>query len=189
MVGNPRLAEMGFVEESMGHNAIAAGFQGQRQWTDTYPNGDFMEAILNSSFDWNGIRAPYIMATENDCLNGTVMLFGNLLTGTAQVFADVRTYWSPAAIKRVTGYDPTGAGGRRLDPPDQLRRGRAGRRRLSADRRPARYEALLGHQRAGGEGVPRRHHVVPGDTRILPRQRIFVALRLARRNAGHDARG
>ncbi|MFZ1934900.1 MAG: L-fucose isomerase [Thermoguttaceae bacterium] len=108
MVGNPRLAEMGFVEESMGHNAIAAGFQGQRQWTDTYPNGDFMEAILCSSFDWNGIRAPYVMATENDCLNGTVMLFGNLLTGTAQVFADVRTYWSPAAIKRVTGYDVTG---------------------------------------------------------------------------------
>ena len=72
MVGNPRLAEMGFVEESMGHNAIAAGFQGQRQWTDTYPNGDFMEAILCSSFDWNGIRAPYIMATENDCLNGVV---------------------------------------------------------------------------------------------------------------------
>jgi len=109
MVGNPRLAEMGFVEESMGQNAIAPGLQGQRQWTDTYPNGDFMEAILNSSFDWNGIRAPYIMATENDCLNGTVMLFGNLLTNTAQVFADVRTYWSPAALKRVTGYEATGA--------------------------------------------------------------------------------
>ncbi|MCD4727537.1 MAG: L-fucose isomerase [Pirellulales bacterium] len=113
MVGNPRLAELGFGEESLGHNAIAAGFQGQRQWTDHLPNGDFMEAILNSSFDWNGIRAPYIMATENDSLNGVAMLFGHLLTCTAQVFADVRTYWSPEALKRVAGYEATGqaAGG------------------------------------------------------------------------------
>jgi L-fucose isomerase len=113
MVGNPRLAELGFGEEALGHNAIAAGFQGQRQWTDHLPNGDFMEAILNSSFDWNGIRQPFILATENDSLNGAAMLFGHLLNGTAQVFADVRTYWSPAAIKRVTGYDVTGvaAGG------------------------------------------------------------------------------
>ena len=113
MVGNPRLAELGFGEEALGHNAIAAGFQGQRQWTDHLPNGDFMEAILNSSFDWNGIRAPYILATENDSLNGVAMLFGHLLTCTAQVFADVRTYWSPEAIRRVTGHEPTGvaAGG------------------------------------------------------------------------------
>jgi L-fucose isomerase len=108
MVGNPRLAELGYGEESLGHNAIVAGFQGQRQWTDHFPNGDFMEAILNSSFDWNGIREPYIVATENDCLNGVSMLFGHLLTGTAQIFADVRTYWSPHAIKRVTGSDPSG---------------------------------------------------------------------------------
>ncbi|HHW03822.1 MAG TPA: L-fucose isomerase [Thermoanaerobacterales bacterium] len=108
MVGNERLAELGFVEEAQGHNAIAAGFQGQRQWTDHFPNGDFMEAILNSSFDWNGIRAPYIMATENDSLNGVSMLFGYLLTNTAQIFADVRTYWSPDAIKRVTGKELTG---------------------------------------------------------------------------------
>lgn len=113
MVGNPRLAELGFGEEALGHNAIAAGFQGQRQWTDHLPNGDFMEAILNSSFDWNGIRAPYIVATENDSLNGVAMLFGHLLSCTAQVFADVRTYWSPEALKRVTGYELTGvaAGG------------------------------------------------------------------------------
>ncbi|MDR0507040.1 MAG: L-fucose isomerase [Dysgonamonadaceae bacterium] len=103
MTGNPRLKELGFGEESLGHNAIAAGFQGQRQWTDFYPNGDFTEAILNSSFDWNGIRAPYILATENDALNGTAMLFGNLLTNTASIFADVRTYWSPKAVERVTG--------------------------------------------------------------------------------------
>ena len=103
MVGNPRLAELGFGEEAMGHNAIAAGFQGQRQWTDHFPNGDFLEAILSSSFDWNGIRQPYLVATENDSLNGVVMLFGHLLTGTAQLFADVRTYWSPDAVKRVTG--------------------------------------------------------------------------------------
>jgi len=108
MVGNLRLKELGFGEESYGHNAIAAGFQGQRQWTDFMPNGDFMETILNSSFDWNGIRQPYIMATENDALNGIAMLFGHLLTQTSQIFADVRTYWSPEAVKRVTGMDLTG---------------------------------------------------------------------------------
>jgi len=113
MVGNERLTEIGFGEEAMGHNAIAAGFQGQRQWTDHWPNGDFMEAMLCSSYDWNGIRQPYIMATENDALNGVCMLFGHLLTNTAQVFADVRTYWSPAAIEDVTGWKPEGlsAGG------------------------------------------------------------------------------
>jgi L-fucose isomerase len=105
--GNPRLADLGFGEEALGHNALAGGFQGQRHWTDHLPNGDFMEAILNSSFDWNGIRQPYIMATENDSLNATAMLFGHLLTGTAQVFADVRTYWSPDAVKQVTGYQLT----------------------------------------------------------------------------------
>ncbi|QTL99884.1 L-fucose isomerase [Iocasia frigidifontis] len=103
MIGNPKLAELGYGEESHGHNAIAAGFQGQRQWTDHFPNGDFMEAILNSSFDWNGIREPFILATENDSLNAIPMLFGHLLTNTAQIFADVRTYWSPAAVERVTG--------------------------------------------------------------------------------------
>ncbi len=113
MVGNPRLAELGYGEEALGHNAILAGFQGQRQWTDHFPNGDFLEAILNSSFDWNGLREPYLMATENDCLNGVAMLFGHLLTNTAQVFADVRTYWSPAAVQRVAGYALSGlaAGG------------------------------------------------------------------------------
>jgi L-fucose isomerase len=108
MIGNPRLKELGFGEEALGHNAIVGGFQGQRQWTDFMPNGDFLEAILNTSFDWNGIRQPYIVATENDSLNGGCMLFGHLLTGAAQVFSDVRTYWSPEAIKRVTGYQPTG---------------------------------------------------------------------------------
>lgn len=103
MIGNPRLAEFGYIEESMGHNAIVAGFQGQRHWTDHFPNGDFLEAILNSSFDWNGIRQPFIMATENDSLNGIAMLFGHLLTNTAQIFSDVRTYWSADAVKRVTG--------------------------------------------------------------------------------------
>ncbi len=113
LVGNPRLAEIGFGEEAMGHNAIAGGFQGQRQWTDHSPNGDFMEAFLNTSFDWDGIRAPYVFATENDSLNGAAMLFGYLLTNTAQVFADVRTYWSPEAVKRVTGVELEGraAGG------------------------------------------------------------------------------
>lgn len=108
MVGNPRLRELGYGEEANGHNAIASGFQGQRQWTDHMPNGDFLEAILNSSFDWNGIRAPYIVATENDALNGVSMLMGHLLTNAAMIFADVRTYWSPDAVKRVTGYEVSG---------------------------------------------------------------------------------
>jgi L-fucose isomerase len=108
MVGNPKLKDMGFGEEALGHNALAAGFQGQRQWTDFYPNGDFTEAIMNSSFDWTGVRQPFVLATENDALNGTAMLFGYLLTNTAQIFADVRTYWSPEAVERVTGKKLTG---------------------------------------------------------------------------------
>ncbi|MFJ1491601.1 L-fucose isomerase [Capnocytophaga canis] len=103
MIGNPKLRELGFGEESNGRNALISGFQGQRQWTDFMPNGDFPEAILNSSFDWNGIRQAFVVATENDCLNGVSMLFGHLLTGTAQIFSDVRTYWSPEAVKRITG--------------------------------------------------------------------------------------
>lgn len=113
MVGNPHLETIGWGEEALGYNAIAGGFQGQRHWTDHLPNGDFMEAVLCSSFDWNGRREPFVFATENDSLNGATMLLGHLLTGTAQVFADVRTYWSPEAVKRVTGHDLTGpaAGG------------------------------------------------------------------------------
>jgi L-fucose isomerase len=109
MIGNPKLSSFGFGEEALGHNAIAAGFQGQRQWTDHFPNGDFLETMLNTSFDWNGIRQPFIVATENDCLNGIAMLFGHLLTGTAQIFSDVRTCWSPDAAKRVTGVTLEGA--------------------------------------------------------------------------------
>lgn len=108
MVGNPRLKKAGYGEEALGHNAILAGFQGQRQWTDHMPNGDFLEAILCSSFDWNGIRPPYLVATENDAMNGVPMLLGYLLTNTAQMFSDIRTYWSPEAITRVTGMKPGG---------------------------------------------------------------------------------
>jgi L-fucose/D-arabinose isomerase len=108
MVGNPRLRDIGFGEEANGHNAILAGFQGQRHWTDFMPNGDFLEAMLCSSFDWNGIRPPYLVATENDAMNGVPMLFGYLLTNTAQMFSDIRTYWSPEAITRVTGIKPEG---------------------------------------------------------------------------------
>ncbi len=108
MLGNPRLQEMGFKEEAIGHHAIAAGFQGQRQWTDWKPNGDFSEALLCSTFDWNGIRESYVLATENDACNGIAMLFGKLLTGCGQMFSDVRTYWSPEAVKRVTGKELTG---------------------------------------------------------------------------------
>lgn len=108
MIGNPKLLEMGFKEEAMGHNAIVAGFQGQRQWTDFYPNGDYSESLLNTSFDWNGIREAFVLATENDACNGVAMMFGHLLTNTAQIFSDVRTYWSPEAVKRVTGKELTG---------------------------------------------------------------------------------
>jgi L-fucose isomerase len=108
MVGNPKLNEVGYGEEALGHNAIASGFQGQRQWTDYLPNGDFSEAILNSSFDWNGIREPYIVATENDTLNAVCMLLGHLMTNSASIFGDIRTYWSPDSVKRVTGHELTG---------------------------------------------------------------------------------
>jgi L-fucose isomerase len=113
MVGNQKLAGMGHGEEALGHNAILGGFQGQRQWTDYLPNGDFLETILNTSFDWNGIRPPYVVATENDSLNGVSMLLGHLLTHTAQIFADVRTFWSPQAVQRVAKHKLTGkaAGG------------------------------------------------------------------------------
>lgn len=107
MNGNKNLPE-GCEEEAVGHNAIAAGFQGQRQWTDFYPNADFAEALLNTSFDWEGVREPYILATENDVLNGIGMLFMKLLTNRPQMFADVRTHWSADAVKRVTGYDIEG---------------------------------------------------------------------------------
>jgi L-fucose isomerase len=113
MIGNPKLHQLGWGEEALGRNAILAGFQGQRAWTDHWPNGDFLEAMLNSSFDWNGIREPFLVATENDCLNGIAMLFGHLLTDTASIFADVRTFWSPEAVRRVAGYELDGpaAGG------------------------------------------------------------------------------
>ena len=108
MIGNRKLALRGWGEEARGRNAIAGGFQGQRQWTDHFPNADFTEAILNSSFDWNGIREAFVFATENDSLNGISMLFGHLLTNTAQIFSDVRTYWSPESVRRVTGKDVEG---------------------------------------------------------------------------------
>jgi L-fucose isomerase len=108
MIGNQKLIEKGFREEGLGRNAILSGFQGQRQWTDYKPNADFTEAFLNSSFDWNGIRQAFVMATENDSLNGVSMLFGHLLSNTSQIFSDVRTYWSPEAVKRVTGKELSG---------------------------------------------------------------------------------
>ena len=113
MIGNPVLAGMGLEEEACGHNAIVGGFQGQRQWTDHMPNGDFAETILNTTFDWNGVRRPYTFATENDTLNGVTMLLLQLLTNRAQMFSDVRTYWSPESVKRVTGIELEGraAGG------------------------------------------------------------------------------
>lgn len=106
--GNKKLAEMGWYEEALGRNGLAAGFQGQRMWTDWLPNGDFTEAILASTFDWNGAKQPMAFATENDTLNGISMLFGTLLTNKAPIFSDVRTYWSKEAVERVTGKMLTG---------------------------------------------------------------------------------
>lgn len=108
LYGNPKLSELGWHEEALGKNAVAAGFQGQRQWTDWLPNADFTEAIMASTFDWNGVKAPTPFATENDTLNGAAMLLGTLATGTAPCFHDVRTYWSPEACERVTGHKPEG---------------------------------------------------------------------------------
>ncbi len=108
MIGNPKLDEMGWHEEALGRNAILGGFQGQRQWTDWLPNADFSEAIISSTFDWNGARQPIPVATENDTLNGVSMLFGTLVSDRAPCFHDVRTYWSPEACERVTGKAPTG---------------------------------------------------------------------------------
>lgn len=108
MNGNPKLAEMGWLEESKGRNAILGGFQGQRNWTDFMPNADFSEAILNTSFDWNGKRKPIPFATENDGLNGATQLLLHQITSKAAIFADVRTYWSPEAVERVTGWKPDG---------------------------------------------------------------------------------
>ncbi|MDO4212319.1 MAG: L-fucose isomerase [Bacteroidales bacterium] len=108
MEGNPRLLEMGYEEEAKGHNAICGGVQGQRQWTDYKPNFDFPESLMCSSYDWNGIREAKVLATENDFLNGISMLFGHLLTNRGVLFSDVRTYWSPEAVERVTGWKPEG---------------------------------------------------------------------------------
>lgn len=115
MIGNPKLASskvgkaQGFkanVERAQGANAIMAGTQGQRQWTDLYPNFDVTESILNSSFDWNGFRAPFVVATENDSKNGIGMLAANLVSGgMSQLFADIRTNWTPESVKKATGKD------------------------------------------------------------------------------------
>ena len=183
MHGNPKLAEMGFEEEAMGHNAIAGGFQGQRQWTDFRPDGDFPEAILNSSFDWNGIREAVTFATENDTLNGASMLLLHLLTNRAQLFADVRTFWSPEAVERVTGRRLTGraaggiihlinSGSCTLDATGQ---------QSDAAGNPA-MKPFWDIRQRGGSMSP-SHDMVPGRTRIHARRRILVALPHPRRNA------
>ena len=183
MIGSESLRQMGHLEEAEGHNAIAAGFQGQRQWTDHFPNGDFMEAILNSSFDWNGIRQPYIVATENDSLNGAAMLLGHLLTGRAQVFSDVRTYWSPEAVKRVTGYTLEGAaaggiihllnsGASALDG--------TGEQCDDAGSPVMKQWWEIGR---GCQALPRCDAVAAGQPRVLPRRRLLVQLQGQRRDA------
>ena len=186
MVGNPKLAEMGFGEEAHGHNAIAAGFQGQRQWTDYQPNGDYLEAVLNTSFDWNGIRAPYIVATENDCLNGASMLFGHLLTNTAQIFAE-----RPDVLECRFGearFRPhaRGRGGGRHPASDQFRPRDARRHGSDGTRRPAGHETVLGNHQGRGAEMSRGHDVASEHHGIFPRRRLEHAFLNARRHAGDD---
>ena len=155
LYGNPRLDEMGWHEEALGRNAVVGGFQGQRQWTDWLPNADFTEAIMASTFDWNGPKAPTPFATENDTCNGIAMMLGSLVSGSAPCFHDVRTYWSPEACERVTGQKPDGvaANGRR-DSPGWFRC-LCGCQGQSCD------ETVLGDERCGHQGVPERHRLVP----------------------------
>ena len=186
MVGNPKLAEMGFGEEAHGHNAIASGFQGQRQWTDYQPNGDFLEAILNTSFDWNGIRAPYIVATENDCLNGASMLFGHLLTNTAQIFADVRTYWSADSVKRVSGHELEGEAANGIL--HLINSGPAtldGTGQQESDGQPA-MKPFWEISKDEAEEMSRRDDVASVHHGIFPRRRLEHALSHPRRNARDD---
>ncbi len=190
MQGNPKLAELGFPEEALGHNAIAAGFQGQRQWTDHFPNGDYMESLLNSSFDWNGIREPFVVATENDHLNGIAMLFGKLLTNQAQGFADVRTYWSPEALKAVTGWTPTGlaengfihlinSGAAMLDATGAIKN----------DKGESCVKPWWGAQGRRRRCLHGRHAVLLRRSGLLPRRRILQPVPHQRRNADdHGAR-
>ena len=185
MIGNPRLAELGYGEEALGHNALAAGFQGQRQWTDHLPNGDFMEAILCSSFDWNGVRQPFIFATENDSLNGVAMLFGHLLACTAQVFADVRTYWSPEAIEKATEYKlPETASGGLIHLLNSGAAALDGCGRQTLNGQPA-MKPFWDIAEEGSQGLPRCHVMALCCSGILPRRRLFFAFRIARRYADH----
>ena len=154
MVGNPRLAELGYGEEALGHNAIASGFQGQRQWTDHFPNGDFMETMLNSSFDWNGIRQAFVCATENDYCNGISMLFGHQLTGTAQIFSDVRTLLEPGRGEEGDRQESHRGCGGRVHPPHQFRLHEHGRHRPAEQGREAGHEALLGDHPGGSGRLP-----------------------------------
>jgi L-fucose/D-arabinose isomerase len=187
MVGNPKLAEMGYAEEALGFNGIASGFQGQRQWTDHFPNGDFMEAILCSSFDWNGIRQPYILATENDYLNGMCMLFGHLLTGAAQVFRGCAHLLVARSSAARDGLDADRRRRGGLFAPHQLRSCRAGRHRAAdRPRRNPHDEGMVGgHARRGGT-LPASDHLALRDAGILPRRGLEYALPHARRHARHD---
>ncbi len=163
LTGNPRLAEIGYGEEALGHNAILGGFQGQRQWTDHFPNGDFMEAILNSSFDWNGIRAPYVFATENDSLNGAVDAAGLRPDEPAPDLRRRADVLEPRGGEAGHGRPAGGPCCGRRDPPDQQRRGDARRHRADGGRWPAGDEAVLGDQRGGGPSLPEGDNLVPGD--------------------------
>lgn len=189
MQGNPKLKKIDREEESLGYQAIAGGFQGQRHWTDFYPNGDIAETLLNSTFDWNGPRAPLPFATENDSLNGACLLFGYLLTGQANVFADVRTYWSPEAVEsasRVIRWKPCQG---RHHPPHQFRLRRPGRLHgLHRQGRTARHEKTLGRHSGRCENHDGTSRLVPGQPGILPRRRLLRPLRhQGRRSRHHDA--
>ena len=188
LYGNKKLDELGWHEEALGRNAIAGGFQGQRQWTDWLPNADFSEAILASSFDWNGPKMPTPFATENDTCNGVSMMLGTLVSHTAPCFPRRAHLLEPRSVRARDGQAPRRRGKGRLHSPDQFRRHGARRiRRLPRCRRQACHEAVLGDDRGGQKGLPRGHRLVPRQLRIFPRRRVLEPFPLPCRDAGDDA--
>ena len=176
LYGNPKLDALGWHEEALGKNAVAGGFQGQRQWTDWLPNGDFTEAIMASTFDWNGPKQPTAFATENDTMNGVAMLLGTLVSHTAPCFHDVRTYWSPEAVTRVTGWKPEGAAAGGF-----IHLINSGATALDCTgAAQGRMKPFWEMTQAGHGRVPGGHGLVPGQLPVLPGRWLLQSLQNCR---------
>ena len=186
MIGNPRLKELGFKEEAIGHNAIAAGFQGQRQWTDWKPNGDFSEALMCSTFDWNGIRESYVLATENDACNGVAMLFGKLLTGCGQMFLRCTYLLESRSRKTCYGQRTYRSCRQRYHTPHQLGCHDPRRNRSQYQcSRGSLYETLLGNDRCRRRGLFEKYQLVTSRSGLFPWWRLFFSFLVERRYAGY----